>query len=229
MISIEERNKLQDFIGYGRLDAPVWFLGMEEAGGGEDKLKIRAGFSRVEDLGSAQTRLGYGFHFEGRRKRQPQWWIMADVMIRLNGNSNPERDDRRLYQATRLGRIDGETLLLDLMYIPKPSLRDWNYPLSFPEFQSASDFYSAALSSRVRLLSDLIEDYRPPVIVAYGKTFWDYFRTLLPNAREYVDRDFNVRDSGHTIMILTHMLSTKEINGRTPALAEIIRARLVTS
>jgi len=42
MIAPAEKNKLLDFIGYGRLDAPVWILGMEEAGGGEENLKIRA-------------------------------------------------------------------------------------------------------------------------------------------------------------------------------------------
>ena len=31
-----ELEHLLNFIGYGRLDTPVWFLGMEEAGGGED-------------------------------------------------------------------------------------------------------------------------------------------------------------------------------------------------
>ncbi len=39
-VSDEELGHLLDFIGYGRLDAPVWFLGMEEAGGGEERLHI---------------------------------------------------------------------------------------------------------------------------------------------------------------------------------------------
>ena len=30
-----ELDQLLDFIGYGSLDADVWFLGMEEAGGDE--------------------------------------------------------------------------------------------------------------------------------------------------------------------------------------------------
>jgi hypothetical protein len=29
----EELQHLLDFVGYGELSAPVWFLGMEEAGG----------------------------------------------------------------------------------------------------------------------------------------------------------------------------------------------------
>jgi hypothetical protein len=32
---------LLEFVGYGTLDAGVWFLGMEEAGGGEDNLRKR--------------------------------------------------------------------------------------------------------------------------------------------------------------------------------------------
>ncbi len=38
-----ELEQLLNFAGYGRLDAPVWFLGMEEAGGGEDNLRVGRG------------------------------------------------------------------------------------------------------------------------------------------------------------------------------------------
>ncbi len=34
-----ELDHLLNFIGYGTLDADVWFLGMEEAGGGEANIR----------------------------------------------------------------------------------------------------------------------------------------------------------------------------------------------
>ncbi len=44
----------------GNPDAPVWFIGMEEGGGGEDNLRARLKFEQIEDLkkrGEAQNRL----------------------------------------------------------------------------------------------------------------------------------------------------------------------------
>jgi hypothetical protein len=105
MITIAERDKLQTFIGYGRLDAPVWFLGMEEAGGGEENLKVRAQFSQVEDLRSAHFALGIRYHHEGKKCIQPQWGRMADIMLRVHGATQPDTEDRREYQVSRLERV----------------------------------------------------------------------------------------------------------------------------
>jgi hypothetical protein len=35
LATAKEKQQLLSFLGYGRLDAPFWFLGMEEAGGGK--------------------------------------------------------------------------------------------------------------------------------------------------------------------------------------------------
>ena len=58
-----------NFVGYGRFDAKVWFIGMEEAGGGEDNIRKRLLFRQVEDcaeahkiLGITQTSLGQENH-----------------------------------------------------------------------------------------------------------------------------------------------------------------------
>lgn len=50
--------RLLNFIGYGRLDADVWFLGMEEAGGGEDNIRTRLKFQPVMDNAKAHKMLG---------------------------------------------------------------------------------------------------------------------------------------------------------------------------
>lgn len=53
-----ELDHLLNFIGYGTLDADVWFLGMEGAGGGEDNLRTRLKFRPVEDNAEAHKMLG---------------------------------------------------------------------------------------------------------------------------------------------------------------------------
>jgi hypothetical protein len=53
-----EQEHLLSFIGYGRLDADVWFMGMEEAGGGEANIRTRLKFRPVMDNAEAHKMLG---------------------------------------------------------------------------------------------------------------------------------------------------------------------------
>lgn len=222
LITAEEKRKLLGFIGYGRLDAPVWFLGMEEAGGGEDKLLIRTRFNRVEDLYEAHKALGITRHHEGRRVLQPQWGRMSDLMLRLSGVSAPTTEDRRAYQALRLGRRDGETLLTELLPIPKPRLEIWDYPNVFPEYRSASEYYESVLPARLELLTRLIEDYRPAAIVAYGSSFRHHYDRLLDSGVSEIVDGFEVRKTQGTLLVMTPFLTSRTMNGRIQALAEII-------
>jgi len=66
----QELFHLLEFIGYGTLDADVWFLGMEEAGGGEDNLRKRLKFKRVEDCAEGHKILGIEKHRWGSSENQ---------------------------------------------------------------------------------------------------------------------------------------------------------------
>lgn len=70
-VSNLEKQRLLDFLGYGQLEAPIWFLGMEEGGGGEARLLIQSRLNRVEDLRDAHVKLGITKHHEGKRILQP--------------------------------------------------------------------------------------------------------------------------------------------------------------
>lgn len=65
-----ELDHLLNFIGYGTLDADVWFIGMEEAGGGEDNIRTRLKFRTVEDNAMAHKMLGVTNLHWGKRKIQ---------------------------------------------------------------------------------------------------------------------------------------------------------------
>ena len=43
------------------------------------------------------------------------------------GMTDPSKEDRRRYQALRLGKSDGETLLTELLPYPSPGVNDWLY------------------------------------------------------------------------------------------------------
>ena len=220
-VTDEGKQRLLAFLGYGRLDAPVWFLGMEEAGGGEEQLLRRSEFEHVEDLRDAHRTLGITRFHERPRYLQPVWNKMCEVMLRIEGNPSPTTEERRAYQAERLGRSDGNSLLLELLPIPKPSIHAWNYPLTFPEYPDVDSYRRALLPPRIKLISRTIQAYQPRVVIAYGKAYWpDYQQTLEP--ADFTDQDgFLTGVRAETLMILVPFLSRKEMNGRYGRLAQI--------
>jgi len=223
IVTSEEKQRLLSFLGYGRLDAPVWFLGMEEAGGGEDNLRVRSTFDQVEDLQEAHIKLGITHHHEGKRRIQPTWNMMCEFMLRIEGNISPTTEDRRAYQGDELDRVHGDSLILEFLPIPKPKTSSWDYPLTFPEYPDVEVYRREQTPPRIALLSQLVVNHRPRIIVAYGKANWPYYRQILSEG-EYSERNgFETGVQGDTLMILTHFLSRKEMNGRHAALANTAR------
>lgn len=82
-ITDSELEHLLNFIGYGKLNADVWFLGMEEAGGGEANIRARLKFHKVEDCAQAHKFLGITKHHAGKKVIQRTWWGMCYIMLRL--------------------------------------------------------------------------------------------------------------------------------------------------
>jgi hypothetical protein len=60
-----ELDHLLNFVGYGRLDADIWFMGMEEAGGGAANLHIRLKFRPMMDNAEARKMPGLGQSADG--------------------------------------------------------------------------------------------------------------------------------------------------------------------
>ena len=96
----KEMKHLTNFIGYGELSADVWFLGMEEAGGGEKNLRDRLAFRPIEDCAEAHKLLGITHLHWGKRRIQPTWRGMCYVMLALAGQST-DRESIRAYQAEK--------------------------------------------------------------------------------------------------------------------------------
>ena len=116
-----ELDHLVNFIGYGKLNADVWFLGMEEGGGGEDNIRSRSKFRPVEDCAEAHKILGITKFHTGQKIIQSTWRGMCYIMLRLEGKP-VDRESIRNYQADYLGRFQGNSLLCELMPIPRANI-----------------------------------------------------------------------------------------------------------
>jgi len=147
-------------IGYGHLDAPYWYVGIEEAGK-PDERDERMAAPGIEDLHMAHYgKFGgrYNDHFQGSNaKLQPTWANLIRAHLVALGCDAPSLKQIREYQATRWGRSDGDTLLTEL------------YPLASPSFKN-NPARTLIRPDRIRFLRDLFAEHCPKFVIADGTT-----------------------------------------------------------
>ena len=183
--------RIENFVGFGRRDAPVVFIGMEEglkeAGDLLADLAIRSTYEHpVMDLKEAHRDVaGTERYFDpDSAPRQPTWRVMADLMLRREGSKSPTGDERRRYRALRLGRSGGDTLLAELLPYPHPKNSDWLYK-PFGKFETRADYENSLLPERKRLLSGVLGETRRELRLADANGA----RVLLTT--HFADRGFN--------------------------------------
>ena len=193
----EQVDVLCSFEGFGRFDAPVWFLGMEEAGGNPELLHRRSTWNSVMDLRDAHINsLGITKHHEGTVALQSTWRRMCALMVlakrpelfpikkELSEKKHNElKDALKRYQANSLGRTTGnaETMLCELLPMPKPAENIYGMEDVLPMWKSHEDYKQGVLPNRKKLLARRIAEHRPEVVVAYGKKFWPDYKEIFPN------------------------------------------------
>ena len=178
MISQVENDKLLNFIGYGSLSAPLWFLGIEESLGKRYKaehwsyeweLRLRSSWSPVMDMRTAHEML-----------RDPYWesvnlsyvWVAMAQLARgiLHQASDwGDLDRANQYVVNDLGRSAGETLLGDALPLPKRFRKHWPYHDLFP---SREEYEQVVLPYRIKFWRRLIERHHPRVVICYGGVWY---------------------------------------------------------
>lgn len=220
----EELELLLNFVGYGKLNADVWFLGMEEAGSGENNIRSRLRFSQVEDCAEAHQILGITKHHSGKKNIQKTWYGMCYIMLRLAGKET-DRESIRNYQADYLGRFQGNSLLLDLMPIPKPNIKAWGYEKLIPQFASSDEYYEHVKPRRVKYLQRLMSEYCPKVIICYGKMYWQEFKEIFPEMEFLLEKQYLVAKDENKMVILTDGFTAPTMSGKFGEVATIIQNR----
>ena len=220
-ITNEQLDHLLKFVGYGDLKAEYWFLGMEEGGGGEENIRARLVFRHIEDCADAHKILGITKFHRGKRIIQRTWRGMCYIMLRLQ-NHEPNPENIRNYQAEQLGRFGGNTLLYELMPLPKPSIGDWDYEKLIPQFSSRTDYYEKVKPMRKELLSNLYLEYSPKAVIAYGKNFWQDYQELFPNVNFTPIDQFLVGRDHDTKIVFTGHLTARTMNGKLDDVVSLI-------
>ncbi|WP_157961330.1 hypothetical protein [Microvirga flavescens] len=209
-------DRIESFIGYGRHDAPVVFIGMEEGLASDQDLE--------EDLIRRST---YDPVIElqgGARKGQRTWRAMCDLMLRREGIIDLSSGKRNEYQAKKLGIANGDTLLTELLPYPHNKATDWLYS-PYGRYSNRDEYLKGMLPKRIAMLRDLIQQFRREIIVCYGKERWDHYKKLFEGTPWRKQGLFEIADDKGTRIVLAPHFSGRAFN-TNEQLAEMARVAL---
>lgn len=177
---------INGFYGYGNLNAPHWFIGMEEGGGDNpDEIRQRLtiwrgrGGNVIEDLAEYHRAIGVTRFFELGAKLQRTWSKLIRVLHVLEGKPVLV-DALRHSQREAFGRHGGTSCLAELLPLPSPSTNRWLYSqYSTLEYLKDRETYrQTVLPGRVAKLSEMIGQYQPRTVLFYGVGYLEYWRAI---------------------------------------------------
>lgn len=173
-LTSQQKERIVGFLGYGRLDAPIWFVGIEEGLGLENdeeainNLRARAKFEPVMDLREAHEQLredGRTIDIAHKKSFTAVWIWMAKIVLAHRGQIW-DLESAKNYVRTKLGRRDGETFLTELSPIPSSRTSDKKWRNYFQQDGSIKSM----LEDRRRKLITLLDENPPQLVICYGNS-----------------------------------------------------------
>lgn len=210
-LTTDQLQRLLNFKGYGRANAPIWFIGMEEGIGGTANnidsniytnimTRVEKYDSDVMDMVAAHNAMNYDISTIASSPTQVWTW-MAKIALALSNDTAVSPLD---YIRTRLGRTDGYTFLTELLPIPVVNNYSWPdlYKVLTP-YQDRKAYWDAVIDIRKQMLIDLIDQNEPRYIFAYGKRYHADFKVLFTGVKFKQVRTFLIGQRNNTTIILS--------------------------
>lgn len=151
-----------EFFGFGRWDAPYWFIGPEQ---GKGKVEESSNAPRIrawDNLGKPDICDCFEFHklipdltwHTGKPPLQATWGSLILTLRAFQGEAI-DTDARRYYQRDHWGRVHGETCVIDLSGTASRTLR-------------ASEVREQNRTARIEYIRAKIDHHEPVFVVMYG-------------------------------------------------------------
>jgi hypothetical protein len=141
------------FVDYGRLEADLWLLGMEEHclddADATKRLQLLPSFPLTIGVGEAHRR--YGFH---ELPRGVAVWDVASELARACD-----------LNASSIGELDGD--VAELLPFPRPTNDAW-LPAHASLFADYDCYTGALLAAQAARYAKLIVGHAPRVVVVHG-------------------------------------------------------------
>jgi hypothetical protein len=166
------------FFGYGRWDAPVWFVGLEESGAGTPKELLsrlaawdRRGRRELEDAPTFYPACSQNHWHGPHAPLQPTWRQLIRML--LLARDEPVGEAALLeHQRFAFGGSSGDVCLTELSPLPAPNHREWPYAgrRDLPEWvRSREQFMLTVSTGRIATMREKIAIHHPKAVVFY---FW---------------------------------------------------------
>jgi hypothetical protein len=177
---------VQNFYGYGNYGGQFWFIGMEEGGGNsfsEINTRLAAwenrGRNELEDLAEYHKDIGLMDWFSEKPRLQNTWNKLIRILLNSRGQI-PTTEQVREYQKTLLGRLIGDTCLLELLPLPSPSIGQWLYAQysQLPYLRDREIYKQECITSRIIHLQDRINQYQPKAVIFYSLSYQEYWKKI---------------------------------------------------
>jgi len=199
------------FYGYGNYQANYWFMGMEHGGGRtyeEISLRISAwderGQCELEDIKEYHEAINITWWFQGPMKVQRTWGQLIRFYLAAEGLED-DLNVIQAYQVNKLGRLDGDTCLLEILPLPSPNIGDWFYSncSNLDYLTSREDYIKTCIPLRIEHLQKRIKQYKPHVVVFYGFGYFPHWEKIAgsPFPQNHGD-EFLYQKKGDTIFVV---------------------------
>ena len=211
---------IHEFYGYGNYAGTYWFIGMEEGGGNKfkeiaDRLNAwqKMGKHELEDLEKYHVEIRRPYYFNDQAKLQPTWNKLIRILLSSkNSVLKIEKEEVREYQKMLLGRLNGETCLVELLPLPSPSRNRWFYAQHsrLPYLTTREKYEQTLYPDRISHLRQRINEYKPKVVIFYGSGYREYWKSIA-KIDFSESHGISIGRSESTLFIITKHPSTKGI------------------
>lgn len=208
--------RLLPFIGFGNLDAAIWFIGTNDTGPEDGNITL----SERVALPEFQKELADAEIFKQRYRAEtnyfygnPTWRYANYLATRLLEPAEQQTETaRRDYYSNRFGALDGDVLLTDILPLPSRNLNNQEKWVYRNTSLTDSPYYNDVLRdaqryqedqflgrpTRLKRLGELyntlkLEEKPPKYIFCYGRAGqWKYFREIFSFLTAYTDVELKI-------------------------------------
>lgn len=204
----------QTFYGYGNYSGPYWFVGMEEAGGDsfeevERRLVAWSGRGQreLEDVASFHKAIGHDELFQEHPPLQRTWSKLMRIILSAE-RDEVDREKLREYQRDSLGRLEGQSCLIELFPLPSPSTAHWMYAehSTLHHLASRKAYHEHYVKPRIEHIRESIKWHKPKAVIFYSTTFHDLWRCIVEPSYIFEERNgvLIAQGVGTTFFIIKH-------------------------
>jgi hypothetical protein len=160
------------YYGYGRWDAPYWFIGIGEGMGKESlELRLEAWLALGRETGLSDCREFHKYIGDENLTRkspklQKTWRPLILLLLTALGR-DADAESLRAYQSENWGMQSGDTCVCELFGLPAPTFKAYNKLAGELFTQHEIDDF---LQKRIDFLRGKIEEHHPKLVVMYGAT-----------------------------------------------------------